>query len=469
MHHSPCTPGVTPRRPVKLYYSSGSKKCPSSAGSHKSTASSDVLIPGTHEKSKKLASSSPNPASVSSDWKDIPSPLTNGQGVELDNCDALLAELGLSPMPQKIPDSRKKNKSRSPSKSKQRRRSSPRKTPSKTGKGGSVQPSPLRNQIDHHVETKSGRNSLYKKLFQMKPKHNDVSPKEVQQVKSINAVQVKPSSGQSKTSTVSAKLRVGADLLPAKSVKPLTVPREFSFATDQRLKRSTSSTKLAPSTSVSSIGEKRTNTIRQVKPPTQPMSPKFSKRVPFVRPVSQPQNAAVKKPVAQPRITIPREPNFATASRIEAKKTFGTRPETKVTIPKSPNFSIARPRKSHIDPLAISAQTSFLSTPFKARPAPKFGKPFEPVLPHRHTVSRDINLSKRQKLESDMAKLVLQTPARKTPGIVPSTPKQQDDQENRPRNNLLTAAAKKITIPRSPNFSTNNRIRQRHLKSNNQP
>lgn len=448
-----------------MYYSSGSKKCPSSA-----SVSSDVLIPGTHEKAKKL--SSLHSASVSSDWKDIPSPLTNAQGLELDNCDALLAELGLSPMPQQIGKSTRVSPRRaSPNK---KRRSSPRKkTPVKSRKGASVQPSPLRNQVDMET-TKSGRNSFYKKLFQMKPKKvveesaNKVETNKplVQQANQIQQ-KTKPTT-QSKTSTVSAKLRVGADLLPAKSVKPLTVPREFSFATDQRLKRSNSTARLGTSMSSASIAEKKTlptNMVvsRQVRPPTQPMSPKFSKRMHMVRQekISQPLNAAVQKPVAPTRTS-------------------------KVTVPKSPNFSTARPRKSHINPLAISAQTSFLSTPFKARPAPKFGKPFEPVRPHKHTVPRDMKLpgdhanqSKRLKLESDrneaevaLSQLALHTPARKThaAGMNPSTPimapKPHENQENQPRNNLLLAA-KKVTIPRSPKFSTSTRIRQRNLS--NQP
>lgn len=166
--------------------------------------------------------------------------------------------------------------------------------------------------------------------------------------------------------------------------------------------------------------------------------------------------------------------------RLESSRPAVVKPTPKVTVPKSPNFSTYRSRDAQINPLAISAQTSFLSTPFKARPAPKFGKPFEPIRPHRHTVPQDIKLpgdyisqAKRQRLENDrkdavtaMSRLALQTPARKVHASAHSTPKQLEDQENRPHSNAQSKSGlKKITIPQSPKFSTNNRIRQRHLKS----
>jgi len=405
---------VTPRRPVKLYYSSSSSrstavKKPSDKPTKTATPSSSIgtVIPAS---SSPRRQKSGKEGSTPGSWKEIPSPLTNGAGQELDNCDALLAELGLSPMPKGLFPSKQDiqaavakkqmdRKSYEDSKKKSAKVSPKKRTPSKSPKkqaksrlGISAQPSPLRQLIDPSASNDMGanmepsisvkpvtrRNSLYKRLFEMKPKkHEPLQP-----------VQIAP---KSSTCRVSAKLKVGPDMHPTRSVKPLTVPREFSFSTDQRLKRSHAPVLVQKGSVRSILTSIRSAAVnRIVKAPTKPMSPKLTKRT--ITMVSL---------ELQPEVILPAKPVI---SQVKLRPVV-SRPPPRVTVPRSPNFTCIRPRKT--TPSSQAASNSFLATPFKARPAPKFGKPFEPVLPHHHTLAKNItlpgdrlNLAKKHRMES---------------------------------------------------------------------
>lgn len=373
--------------------------------------------------------------------------MKDGKGAELDNCDALLAELGLSPMPKAI-------KKRASMTTKKRKSSPKKKTSGQASKKSTVKPSPLRTQIDAPNKTfgnTTGRNSLYKKLFQMKPKGEEPKQKELNPVMQRSL---------SKTSVVSAKLKVGADLLPTKSTKPLTIPQEFSFATEKRIKRIKQPT--VPSAP-------KTWSLAHGKPPTQAMSPKFSKTKAAEPGEKKPP--VLKRPVAEVRVTVPKPPVFATNLRAGSRKTAEhdsdrenktiVRPKP-LTVPRAPLLSTSmRASKSSINPASVSAATSFLCSPFKARPAPKFGKPFEPVRPHRHTTPMDVHLPgehlhKRPKVEDG-------TTAEAMASLSHQTPKRSEKENRVP--GIAVARERKVTKALSPKLSTGNRIRNRMMQS----
>lgn len=97
----------------------------------------------------------------------IPSPLQDQNGKELVDCDALLAEFGLSPLPKAL---KLKPKASAPLKRPSPLRKSTNeqhatKTPSRMPRNSTAQPSPLR-QISL-PSNKNAPGSVYKRLFQM--------------------------------------------------------------------------------------------------------------------------------------------------------------------------------------------------------------------------------------------------------------------------------------------------------------
>jgi hypothetical protein len=92
--------------------------------------------------------------------------LQDQNGKELDDCDALLAEFGLSPLPKAL---KLKPKASAPLKRPSPLRASrtnefSTKTPSRMPRNSTAQPSPLR-QIN--LPPKNAPSSVYKRLFQM--------------------------------------------------------------------------------------------------------------------------------------------------------------------------------------------------------------------------------------------------------------------------------------------------------------
>lgn len=387
--------------------------------------------------------------------------MTNGEGegVELENCDALLAELGLSPMPKGLfsrsrtsPGAKpggvpagpglKKRKSRSPRCTKAR-------TPPARRPHSSARPSPLRAMLDVANETTDGigpsagtgaamagpksqrpaRDSLYRRLFQMQPKSHQGDTK--------------------KKGSIPAILKVGADLLPAKSVKPLTVPREFHFASGTRPKKQpgTSSASGTAKPSAPSVSARPRPAGLERKEPTKPVSPKITRR----REVGLPRDF-IEMPVFVKRPVFPSTTTRFTVSAL--KKT--------ATVPRSPKFSLIKKRRPAGEPEAPVE-------PFVARPVPSFAKVFQPVKPHAHTQPRELHLpgdeireAKRQKLQdriehdAELDRRQREFHARPAP---PMSPKTSTRATPRP------STGRKVTRPTSPKFSTGERIRSRKQQS----
>ena len=379
--------------------------------------------------------------------------MTNGEGegVELENCDALLAELGLSPMPKGLfsrsrvsPGTKpsglpaehglKKRKSRSPKGMKAR-------TPPARRPHSSARPSPLRAMLDVANETTDGavvsaamagpkppqltRDSLYRRLFQMQPKSHHEDKK--------------------KKGSIPAILKVGADLLPAKSVKPLTVPREFHFASCTRPKKqpSTSSVPGTAQPSVPSASARPRPAGLGKKEPTKPVSPKLTRRREMVLPRDFTQMpASLKRPVF---------PSTTTRFTVSAlKKT--------TTVPRSPKFSLIKKRRPVGEPEAAVE-------PFVARPVPSFAKVFQPVKPHAHTQPKEMHLpgdeireAKRQKLQdriehdAELDRRQREFHARPAPPMSPKT--------------STRVTPRPSTVPHPPHFATEDRLVQRlnHLQ-----
>lgn len=428
--------------------------------------------------------------------------MTNGEGegVELENCDALLAELGLSPMPKGLfsrsrasPGAKlggvpagnglKKRKSRSP-------RAMKAQTPPARRPHSSARPSPLRAMLDVANETtddastsagagtgtavagpksqRPARDSLYRRLFQMQPKSHQGDTK--------------------KKGSIPAILKVGADLLPAKSVKPLTVPREFHFASGTRPKKQPG-TSSAPGTakpSEPSASARPRPAGLERKEPTKPVSPKLTRR----REVGL-RGDLIEMPVFAKRPVFPSTTTRFTVSAL--KKT--------ATVPRSPKFSLIKKRRPAGEP-----ETPV--EPFVARPVPSFAKVFRPVKPHAHTQPKELHLpgdeireAKRQKLQdriehdAELDRRQREFHARPAPPMSPktstrATPRpstvphpphfatedrlvqrlahlQVEEKENRPSTGGSGRAAtgRKVTRPASPKFSTGERIRSRKQPS----
>lgn len=423
---------VTPRRPVKLYHSDSTsssssgrrKRSGSGKKSRRTPSSSSREIPGSVTRNRKSYTVSYSEKSLKknifkqfrtpTDVDSIPSPMTNGEGIELQNCDELLAQLGLSPMPKGIFSQ--------PVKASPSLRRSPRLKQQKSH--GSIKPSPLRNQVQSSGSaglvpvTREKRNSLYRKLFEMKPK---------------TKVPIK----------LPAKLKVGADMLPSKSVKPLTVPREFNFATNNRL------------------------VSRPPKPPVKASIPKPIPRKPATKPASPKFTQRIRK---EPAVTTDNFKVTKPQSKLVAKVPLVRLPPAKVTIPKSPKFCSGK------------------ATDMKPSSVPKFAKVFQPIRPHKHTIPRNFMLpgdaiseAKRRRLEEQRKQKCdlqcrLPSPFRARP-VPPSsarasireTPRPSvahDPAENKENvSSRLSALPKKpLTHPKSPKLSTSLRSQLRTAK-----
>lgn len=239
---------------------------------------------------------------------------------------------------------------------------------------------------------------------------------------------------------IPTKLKVGPDVIPAKSMKPLTIPKEFNFATTSRLKKyrkKTAETNVRKRSSPLKNQVKQAPAVSAVKKLTEPRSPKLSYRNPprksavHTLPIVSPKKVNVSaKPtsVQQKTITVPKPPKFATEDRIALKQQFKKRIDTETSvsqfkatplpkeilkkpigIPMKPSISVTIPHTPNIrqskrlreaDPLFKSIQPS----PFRAKPVPVFDSPFKPVVNHQHTQPADFHLpgekysqAKRQK------------------------------------------------------------------------
>jgi hypothetical protein len=238
---------------------------------------------------------------------------------------------------------------------------------------------------------------------------------------------------------IPTKLKVGPDVIPAKSMKPLTIPKEFNFATTSRLKKEVRRTE----TGVKKRGSPLKNQVKQapvviaLKKLTEPRSPKLSYRNPprksavHTLPIVSPKKVNVSAkpvPIQQKPATVPKPPKFATEDRIALKQQFKKRVDTETSvsqfkatpfpkeilkkpigIPPKPSISVTVPHTPNIrqSKRLREADADFKSiqpSPFRAKPVPAFDSPFKPVVNHQHTQPIDFHLpgekysqAKRQK------------------------------------------------------------------------